>query len=65
MMTEQEIKALVERNKRLEDEVKSLWDMLDEIHRSDIENYSELIKGGIENKILEMKMLSATKLVKA
>ena len=64
-MTEKEVEELIKKNKRLEDEIESLWAMLDEIRESDIKNYTELMKQGVEDKILELKMLSATKPVEA
>ena len=62
---EKTMRELKEENQRLKDEIESLWKMLDEIRESDIKNYSEQIKQGIEDKILEMKLLSMTKPVKA
>lgn len=37
------IKDLVEKNKKLQDEVDSLWMMLDEMTKSDIENWSSIL----------------------
>jgi flagellar motor switch protein FliG len=38
------IKELVEKNEKLQDEVDSLWMMLDEITKSDIENWSSILE---------------------
>ena len=66
-MTEQEekIQALETENKALKDEVESLWGMLDEIREADIKNYSTELKKVVDDKILEMKLLSTTKPVDA
>lgn|GEM_PF-4434307 len=37
------IKELVEKNRQLQDEVDSLWMMLDEMTKSDIENWSSIL----------------------
>jgi peptidoglycan hydrolase CwlO-like protein len=37
------IEALEEKNKNLQDEVDSLWAMMDEITKSDIQNFSHLL----------------------
>ena len=42
--TKQERKNLIEANKNLQDEVDSLWAMMDEMTKSDIENWSHLVK---------------------
>ena len=38
------IKDLKEQNKKLQDEVDSLWAMMDEITKSDIENFSHILE---------------------
>ena len=38
------IKDLLEKNKNLQDEVDSLWMMLDEMTKSDIENWSSILE---------------------
>ena len=40
----QENKDLITKNENLQDENDSLWAMMDEITKSDIENYSHLLK---------------------
>ena len=40
----EKIKLLKEENKKLKDENDSLWGMLDEITKSDVENYTHLLK---------------------
>ena len=42
--TQRENRALRSENKHLKDEVESLWMMMDEMTKSDIENWSHLIK---------------------
>ena len=37
------IKELVEKNRQLQDDVDSLWMMLDEMTKSDIENWSSIL----------------------
>ena len=40
----EENKALAERNANLQDEVDSLWSLMDELTKSDVENFSHLLK---------------------
>ena len=40
----QTISELKEKNKKLQDEVDSLWAMMDEITKSDIENFSHILE---------------------
>ena len=39
---------------KLEDEVNSLWDMLEEIKKSDIENYKTTIETALATKVLNI-----------
>ncbi len=39
---EKENKILIEKNKKLQDEVDSLWAMMDEMTKADIENWKHL-----------------------
>ena len=41
--TEEALKKVKKENKKLLDEVNSLWSMMDEITKSDIENWSHLM----------------------
>ena len=45
----------------LMDENESVWDMIDEIKASEIANYSEEFRQMMDRKLLEIKMLAATK----
>jgi len=40
----QTISELKEKNKQLQDEIDSLWAMMDEITKSDIENFSHILE---------------------
>ena len=40
----EENKKLVLENKKLQDECESLWDMMDEIKKSDVEEHTHLLK---------------------
>ena len=59
--TEEALKKVRSENAKLQDEVDSLWSMMDEITESDIEKYSHLLK---ELKTeMEEKALMTTKKV--
>ena len=53
------IKDLLEKNKNLQDEVDSLWMMLDEMTKSDIENWSSILEE--LNASVAERMLMVTK----
>ena len=55
------IKELKEEIKRLTDENESLWQMLDEITASDIQNYANLIEDMVKQKQLDALMASTKK----
>tara|TARA_R110000824_G_scaffold160894_1_gene335861 strand:- start:120 stop:350 length:231 start_codon:yes stop_codon:yes gene_type:complete len=55
----EKIRQLEEENKKLTDEVDSLWAMMDEMTKSDIENWSHLLKD-IEKDVL-VRALMITK----
>jgi SMC interacting uncharacterized protein involved in chromosome segregation len=44
LKAKEEIQVLKEKNKKLQDEVDSLWAMMDEMTKSDIENWSHLME---------------------
>jgi len=47
------------------DENLSLWNMLDEMKASDLENHKSILKKSIDDKIDEVLKLSITKMAKA
>ncbi len=53
------IAELKEKNKKLQDEVDSLWAMMDEITKSDIENFSHILED-LERDVI-VKSLMVTK----
>ena len=55
----QQNKDLAESNKKLQDEVDSLWAMMDEITKSDIENWSSILED-LEKDVL-VRSLMVTK----
>ena len=55
------LKKVKEENEKLQDEVDSLWAMMDEITKSDIENWSHLVEG-LKSDVIE-KTLMITKKV--
>ena len=56
----QTISELKEKNKKLQDEVDSLWAMMDELTESDIKNYSHLLKD-VKSDILTRTLMITTK----
>ncbi len=59
--TKQERKNLIEANKNLQDEVDSLWAMMDEMTKSDIENWSHLLDQLKSDTVTKALMVSKTK----
>ena len=55
----QQNRDLIEKNKKLQDEVDSLWAMMDEITKSDIENWSSILED-LEKDVL-VRSLMVTK----
>ena len=51
--SKQVLSLAVEEITRLQDEVDSLWNMLDEMKASDINNYRSIIEAGMTKKILQ------------
>ena len=58
------IDDLKEENKKLQDEVDSLWAMMDEITASDIENFSNIMED-IEKDVLVRSLMVSKKKVLA
>jgi prefoldin subunit 5 len=55
------IKKLEEENKKLTDEVESLWAMMDEMTKSDIENWKHLVKDLEKDVIARALMVTKKK----
>jgi hypothetical protein len=51
--------------KKLVDENDSLWDMLEEIKSSDMKNYSKEFQQMLDRKLLEVKLMTIKKPVRA
>jgi len=60
-IADEALKKVREENEKLQDEVDSLWAMMDEITKSDIENWSHLVEG-LKSDVIE-KTLMITKKV--
>ena len=60
----QENKYLIIKNENLQDEINSLWAMMDEITASDIKNYSHLLKE-LKADVLAKSLMSTKKVAKA
>lgn len=54
-------KELLEQNSKLQDEVDSLWMMMDEMTKSDIENWSHLLDQLEKDTIVKALMVSKKK----
>ena len=54
------VKKLEEENKKLTDEVESLWAMMDEMTKSDIENWKHLVKD-LEKDVLARALMVTRK----
>ena len=59
--TKKERNNLEEANKKLQDEVDSLWAMLDELDRSDIENWTHILDQLKTDTITKALMMSKNK----
>jgi len=59
-ITEKALKKVKEENTKLQDEVNSLWSMMDEITKSDIKNWSHL-KEELESDIIEKSLMITKK----
>ena len=60
-IADEALKKVREENEKLQDEVDSLWAMMDEITKSDIENWSHLVEE-LKSDVIE-KTLMITKKV--
>ena len=57
------IKILKEKNKKLQDEVDSLWAMMDEITKSDIENFTNILEDLEKDVLVRSLMVSKKKVL--
>ena len=57
------IKDLKDQNKKLQDEVDSLWAMMDEITASDIENFTHILEDLEKDVIVKSLMISKKKVL--
>ncbi len=60
----EENKDLIMKNKNLQDEVNSLWAMMDEMTKSDIENWSHLLKE-LKADVITRSLMVTKKVAKA
>ena len=56
----QENKDLITKNENLKDEIDSLWAMMDEITKSDIENWSHLVEE-LKSDVVEKSLMITKK----
>jgi len=59
-LAEEALKKVKKENSKLQDEVDSLWSMMDEIAESDIENWTHLAKD-IQKELEEKALMTTTK----
>ena len=59
----EENKALAERNANMQDEVDSLWAMMDEITASDIENFANILEDLEKDVLVKSLMVSKKKVL--
>tara|TARA_Y100000310_G_C20479598_1_gene714050 strand:+ start:330 stop:575 length:246 start_codon:yes stop_codon:yes gene_type:complete len=59
--TKKEAKSLGKMNKDLQDEIDSLWAMMDEINQSDIENWTHLLEQLKTDTVVKAMMKSKNK----
>lgn len=58
---EKQLKKLKEKNKKLQDEVDSLWAMMDEMTKADIENWKHLMEDLEKDTLIKALMVSNKK----
>ena len=58
--TELELKLLKDANVKLEDELDSLWSLMDELKEADIKNYAHLVKQ-LQEEYIEKTLMTTTK----
>ena len=55
-----ENKYLIIKNEKLQDEIDSLWSMMDELKESDIKNFDHLVKK-LQNEVIEKSLMTTNK----
>jgi predicted nucleic acid-binding Zn-ribbon protein len=60
-ITEEALKKVKKENETLKDEVDSLWSMMDEITKSDVENFSHLLEEMKSDVITKTLMITKKK----
>jgi transcription elongation factor GreA-like protein len=61
----QSLKYCLDLIENLRDENDSLWDLLDELQKSDINNYQPQFQKAINKKLMELRLLTAIKITEA
>jgi len=57
---EGELETLRDNNAKLEDELESLWSMMDELKEADIKNWGHLVKS-LQNELIEKSLMTTNK----
>jgi uncharacterized protein (DUF3084 family) len=57
---EKELKKVKENNVKLEDELESLWSLMDEMKEADIKNYGNLVKT-LQKDLIEKSLMTTNK----
>jgi len=57
---EENLKIVQENNAKLEDELGSLWSMMDELKQSDIKNWGHLVKQ-LQNELITKSLMTTSK----
>jgi len=58
--TEENLKRVQENNVKLQDELESLWSMMDELKEADIKNYTHLVKQ-LQDDLINKSLMTTTK----
>ena len=58
--TKEKIKLIKAENVKLQDEIDSLWSMMDELKESDIKNFDHLVKK-LQNEVIEKSLMTTNK----
>jgi len=57
---EEDLKIVQENNAKLEDELESLWSMMDELKEADIKNWGHLVKQ-LQDELISKSLMTTTK----
>jgi septal ring factor EnvC (AmiA/AmiB activator) len=57
---EEELKVVQESNAKLQDELESLWSMMDELKEADIKNWGHLVKQ-LQDELISKSLMTTTK----